>query len=272
MITRIAPTPSGFIHLGNCANFQLIDWFAAQHGASVALRIDDVDADRYRLEYVHDVFRVLDWLGISWQSGPREPREFEASFSLRSRTDYYFAQLVDGSDTGLTTYACGCSRAELTAAGSKSCVSGCRDRGVELRCGLSSLRVEVPPGTVVNVAGLDVDLADSVGDFVVWRRDGKPSYHLASVVEDRDLGTTHIVRGGDLLDSTAAQIFLAAGLRMPTVARARYLHHELITDAGGHKLSKSQIATGPLALTDENLLAVREAATRLAPAIGVNPR
>jgi glutamyl/glutaminyl-tRNA synthetase len=272
MITRIAPTPSGFIHVGNCANFLLIDWFAAQHGARVALRIDDMDADRYRPEYVRDVFRVLEWLEIPWHAGPRDPSEFESSFSLRSRTEYYFQELVDGTDAGLATYACACSRAELASAGAKSCVKGCRERGVALRPGHSLLRVDIPPGTVVNVGGLDVNLADSVGDFVVWRRDGMPSYHLASVVEDRDLGTTHIVRGRDLLDSTAAQIFLAAQLRMPTVVRARYLHHELITDADGHKLSKSQLSTGPLATTDENLQAVREAATRLAPTIGVNPR
>lgn len=272
MITRIAPTPSGFLHAGNCVNFLLIDWFAAQHGAEVALRIDDIDADRYRAEYVDDVFRVLRWLGVSWQSGPRDSGEFEGSFSLRQRTEYYFEQLVNPPGDRLVTYACACSRSALLSAGSLTCVSGCRERGVKLRTGSSSLRVAVPESTKANVAGLDVDLSQSLGDFVVWRRDGLPSYHLASVVEDRDLGSTHIIRGRDLLHSTAAQVFLAAGLGMPTVARATYLHHDLITDVAGRKLSKSRLSTGPLEPTNASLSSIRAAAAALAPTIGVAPR
>jgi glutamyl-tRNA synthetase len=79
-----------------------------------------------------------------------------------------------------------------------------------------------------------------MGDFVIWRRDDLPSYQLVSVIEDRDLGTTHIVRGEDLLASTAAQIFLAPALGADTLVTAFYLHHPLLTDVNGVKLSKSR--------------------------------
>ncbi len=81
-----------------------------------------------------------------------------------------------------------------------------------------------------------------MGDFIVWRRDDLPAYQLVSVVEDRDLGTTHIVRGRDLLASSAAQVFLADSIGASNVAAATYVHHELITDSDGRKLSKTQIS------------------------------
>ena len=89
-----------------------------------------------------------------------------------------------------------------------------------------------------------VDVAEEIGDVVVWRRDDLPAYHLASIVEDRDLGVTDVVRGEDLRASTAVQVFLAPYLGADAFARARFVHHALVTDASGAKLSKSQAGTG----------------------------
>jgi glutamyl-tRNA synthetase len=105
--------------------------------------------------------------------------------------------------------------------------------------------VVVEPGTVVAVGTERVSLDTEMGDFIVWRRDDLPAYHLVSVIDDRELGVTHIVRGRDLLPSSAAQMHLAPWLGAEGVRRATYVHHELVTDASGAKLSKSTLAHGP---------------------------
>jgi glutamyl/glutaminyl-tRNA synthetase len=261
VITRIAPTPSGYLHLGNCVNIQLIALLAERVQARIALRIDDADADRYRREYLDDIFRVLDRLGVDWQIGPRTADDFEAGFSQRDRREYYRSQL----DTlRLETYACTCSRSMIKAAGSRTCVGECRQRRLPLMAGRSALRVHVPAGTVVEVAGSDIDLAAAMGDFVLWRRDDLPAYQLVSTIEDRDLGTSLIVRGADLMDSTAAQVFLARGLGADSVERAVVVHHDLITDDEGGKLSKSQLDSGPLDLTDRRVAELRLRANDMA--------
>jgi len=100
--------------------------------------------------------------------------------------------------------------------------------------------VHVPIGTTISINGKEVRLDIELGDFVIWRRDDLPAYQLVSVLEDRDLGVTHIVRGEDLLASTAAQIFMAPTLGADNVVTANYVHHSLLTDASGVKLSKSR--------------------------------
>jgi glutamyl/glutaminyl-tRNA synthetase len=123
-------------------------------------------------------------------------------------------------------------------------VGGCRAFSRGHIPGETALRAVVTQGTVVAVDGANIDLATEMGDFIVWRRDDLPAYQLVSVVEDRDLGTTHIVRGKDLLVSSAAQIFLAPALAASNVADATYVHHPLINDAEGRKLSKSSLPKG----------------------------
>jgi glutamyl-tRNA synthetase len=241
VLTRIAPTPSGFLHAGNRRNFALTVEQARRWGADIALRIDDADADRYRREYVEDIFRTLHDMGILWQVGPANIADFEARWSQRTRIDYYRAELDQARERGLTAYACTCARAVQQGPASGGCAGGCRSRSLELVPGETALRVIVPEGTIVTVGGAGIDIAAEMGDFIVWRRDDVPAYQLVSVIEDRDLGTTHIVRGEDLLASSAAQVFLASSLGAPNVANATYVHHALITDEAGLKLSKSQV-------------------------------
>lgn len=240
-LTRIAPTPSGFLHEGNRRNFHITAELARECDAVLALRIDDADAARYRREYVDDIFDTLAALGVDWQIGPRDTEDFEAHWSQRAKTDYYRYELDRARDAGLELYACSCSRTAQRGPASGGCVGGCRAFSRGHIPGETALRAVVPQGTVVAVDGANIDLATEMGDFIVWRRDNLPAYQLVSVVEDRDLGTTHIVRGKDLLVSSAAQIFLAPALAASNVADATYVHHPLINDAEGRKLSKSSL-------------------------------
>lgn len=239
-LTRLAPTPSGFLHEGNRANFRAVAQVATDTGAEIALRIDDADAARYRREYAEDIFRTLRAMDVQWTIGPRDVDDFEAHWSQRIKTDYYRTELVRLRES-MTTYACTCSRTVQAGPATGGCVGGCRTRDLPLVPGESALRVVVPTGSSVRIGDLEADLAAEMGDFVVWRRDDLPAYQLVSVIEDRDLGTTHIVRGRDLLASSAAQLFLAPSVGAENVAEATYVHHELITDSDGRKLSKTQI-------------------------------
>jgi len=240
MVTRIAPTPSGFLHAGNRHNFQATADLARGLDIPLALRIDDADAARYRSIYADDIFKVLHDLGIEWSIGPRDTTDFEAHWSQRKKTDYYRGELALLRNSKVDTYVCRCSRSVIRGVPSGGCPGQCRIAEHELVAHESALRVHVPIGTTISINGKEVRLDIELGDFVIWRRDDLPAYQLVSVLEDRDLGVTHIVRGEDLLASTAAQIFMAPTLGADNVVTANYVHHSLLTDASGVKLSKSR--------------------------------
>lgn len=270
MITRFAPTPSGYLHAGNAANALLVWGLARQLGGTVALRIDDLDAARYRPAYVDDIFDLLPWLGLTWQHGPRDRRDLEEHHSGRLRTARYRSALDTAAQAGLELYACRCSRRMLAGPATGGCPGGCRTASHALVPDESSLRAHVPPGTVMTVDGHDVDVAAAVGDVVVWRRDDLPAYHLASVIDDEDLGVTHIVRGADLLESTAVQLFLAPYLGAERVRAATFIHHGLLTGPDGSKLSKSQLVTGePLPRTPEGREHLIDIARGLGAPVGI---
>ncbi len=232
-ITRLAPTPSGFLHEGNALNFLLVSALARSIGADVALRIDDLDVHRCRTEYADDIFDLLGWLDIAWQHGPRSRSDLDAHHSLRTRTEYYRAELDTARANGMDAFACRCTRTAIATSGGHTCVASCREQAYALAPGESALRTSTPHG-----------------DVVLWRRDDLPSYHLASIIEDRDLGTTHVVRGDDLRESTDIQRFLAPHFDAHDFANALFLHHRLITDDDGRKLSKSTMTTGPMPRDD----------------------
>lgn len=235
-ITRIAPTPSGYLHEGNALNFLLVAALSRARGTDIALRIDDLDVRRCRPEYVDDIFDVLAWLEVAWQRGPRDPADLESHHSLRTRTTYYRSELDVARANGMDAFACRCTRTEIATSGGRSCVASCREHAFDLIPGESALRTETPHG-----------------DVVLWRRDDLPAYHLASLIEDRDLGTTHVVRGEDLRESTDIQRYLARYFDADSFAHATFIHHRLIADAHGHKLSKSQLAAGPMTRDDATL-------------------
>lgn len=267
-ITRIAPTPSGFLHLGNAINFALISILAAHWDAEVALRIDDMDSSRARPEYVADIFATLDWLDISPSLGPKDHANFEQHFTMSARTGYYRSQLDLMMATDLQVFACACSRADLAASGGLHCAGACVSANLELETHRTSLRLRIPDDTVIEVNGVSIDLQVSHGDVVLWRRDGLPAYHLVTVIEDRDLGVTDIVRGADLLESSALHRWLSGYLNAPNVAQANYVHHALVTGADGAKVSKSRLGAGPLERTDLERSLVIERAAKLAAELG----
>ncbi len=267
-VTRIAPTPSGYLHLGNAVNFQLVDWLAHQYSACVLLRIDDIDAGRYRREYVDDVFEVLDWLSITPDRGPLNTQDFEANFSLGRRTSTYRDEAEHLLAAG-HAYVCRCSRRQAGAG--RACAADCASRKYELIAHESALRLRIPPEMRHELCSKASEGTDAVGDPILWRRDGLPAYHLASVIEDRDQGVTHIVRGQDLIEASRLHGYLATLLDAQDLASADFIHHPLVTDDQGFKLSKSRMSAGPMELTDRLRDHVQEIAARMAEPLGIKP-
>ena len=223
---RLAPTPSGFLHAGNACNF-ILNWLAArlQPSAQLLLRIDDLDADRKRPEYVQDVFDTLDWLGLDWDLGPRSPDGFEKNWSQHGRLPAYFALLEELRANG-HLFACKKSRREL-APFQGQYPAAFRQQGFDLDAADVAWRIKTPTD------------AAFPPDFIVRRRDGIPAYQIASLADDLHFGITHIIRGEDLAGSTASQLFLAESLCRPAFSKIQFLHHALLLDEQGAKLSKS---------------------------------
>lgn len=270
--TRIAPTPSGYLHLGNAFSFILTWLIARKENGSVLLRIDDLDAQRKRSEFVEDIFETLDWLGLDYDEGPVGPDEFERVYSQRCRLDLYREALDRlGGDESL--FACGCTRGTVRSASDGLHPSSCRARGLSREAENVAWRVATPVGAPVEWADADrasrsVDLHNSMRDFVVRRKDGLPAYQLASLVDDSHFGVNYIVRGEDLLDSTAAQFHLAKLLGEARFSDTSFVHHSILYADDGTKLSKSAGASSIRAMrgrdpTPEKLY------QRLSPLLGL---
>lgn len=218
--TRIAPTPSGYLHEGNAFNFVLTWMLARRIGASILLRIDDVDQEKVHPQFVDDIYQSLEWLGIEYTQLP----------SQRLRYDAYFTAIDDLVAKG-QVFACSCTRAELRAASATMTYTGtCAHKGLPLDTPETSLRWNAP---------------DAAIPFPILRqKNGAPAYMIASVVDDVQFGITHIVRGEDLRAASETQRLLAAHVEMlAPFQQIEIIHHPLITDDDGQKLSKSQGST-----------------------------
>jgi glutamyl/glutaminyl-tRNA synthetase len=268
-VTRIAPTPSGYLHLGNAVNILLTHWWARAHGAQLVLRIDDFDTGRLRARYLEDVFDTISWLGVGVDLGPADPDDFRSEWSMSARTASFRA----AADHLLAThqdsvFVCRCSRRQLDPMG--RCVSGCRTAGLTRAPGRSVVRVRVVPGTTARVGPHTVSVP--AGDHVLWRRDDLPAYQLGSVVADEELGITAVVRGLDLLDSSALQVHLAGLLPAPGFLSAELVHHELLTAPDGSKLSKSAGAQAhPMDRTPGLLAEALRLAADIGHPLGIGP-
>ncbi|MEO8590124.1 MAG: glutamate--tRNA ligase family protein [Flavobacteriales bacterium] len=237
--TRIAPTPSGYLHAGNAIGFLITARLAQERKATLRLRIDDLDAERSRPAYIADIFDSLEWLGIRRDEGPTGPEDQAARWSQELRIPRYQELLSELAAAG-HLYGCTCSRQEIIAC-------SCREERITLDAPAVSWRLRVPDTCSLEVVGFNdrtrVDLAGLLHDPVLRQRTGRPAYQIASLADDVDHGITFIVRGVDLLPSTACQLYLAQLLGLGTFAHVRFLHHPLITDAKGNKLSKSEGAS-----------------------------
>lgn len=239
--TRIAPTPSGFLHLGNLFSFSLTAALARQTGASILLRIDDLDEARVRREYVEDIFSSLRYLRIPWDEGPEDYREYEEKYAQRHRMALYRDALETLRKAG-AVYGCDCSRKRGADP------HRCREARLSLDAPGVGWRLRAPAGMPVSPLLLgephgERTLPASMEDFLVRKKDGDPAYQLTSVVDDDAFGVDLIVRGDDLWPSTLAQHSLAAILPGNGFGKITAWHHPLLTDAAARKLSKSAGAT-----------------------------
>jgi glutamyl-tRNA synthetase len=253
-VTRLAPSPTGALHLGNARTF-LVNWLLArQMGWRIVLRMEDLDGPRIKRGADRQAVEDLRWLGLDWDEGP----------IYQSPRMQLYSDAIERLIAGGHAYPCVCSRREVDAAASAphaedgatvypgTCrgryqtVSEARERGGRE----PAVRFAVAPGVVefddLSAGHQAVDVAARLGDFVVAKSacdkgDGTtlwtPAYQLAVVVDDADMGITDVVRGQDLLDSAPRQmlVYRRLGLagRVP-----RYYHLPLVTGADGRRLAK----------------------------------
>ena len=329
--SRIAPTPSGFLHAGNVYNFLLTYLFTRAFDGILYLRIDDYDLPRYRRQYVENIFRVLDMLGVDFDDGPSGVGEFETKFSSKFRLGAYQNALKTLEQKGVC-YACECSHSMKSSFKNGIYTRACADKNLKFKKDETAMRFRVLDVAEIcigqnlinfdalrgdadglanqtsgfcgnkqttqngvanglkksaNLVGSDreksdgkkfnlstvgnsgesflnsancvlnltdetafetekftqtqsVNLAQILGDFVVWKKDDTPAYNLASLVDDEMLGVNLLVRGEDLLACSAAQKYMAQMLGYGFES-ANFIHHGLLAH-GGKKLSKSSSA------------------------------
>ncbi|NJN35026.1 MAG: tRNA glutamyl-Q synthetase [Saprospiraceae bacterium] len=221
--TRFAPTPSGYLHAGNGVSF-IITWALARtFDGSILLRIDDLDAARRRLEYLEDIFQTLNWLGLDYDEGASGVADFLQNYSQHTRLNLYNQALrklqnLTTEHTHDLIYACRCSRRKIQETARNGIYPNtCRTAHIDLSAPDVAWRLRLPEGVKVIFSewqkGLQtIDLEQVVGDFVVYQKNRLPAYQLASVIDDDFFGINFVVRGADLLPSTAAQIFISAHL------------------------------------------------------------
>lgn len=246
-LTRIAPTPSGFLHLGNVYAFLVTAALAERHGLRIRLRIDDLDRTRFREAYLNDIFALLEALDLTWHEGPANSTAFLKEDSQLHRLDLYDGALQKLADAG-KVYACSCSRADLVDG--KHANAACRARNLSLHEPQNAWRLNTATNAAVRMRNWqgqtqDFLLPADLSDPVLRRKAEKvgsrplPAYHLACVVDDVLYGTTHLVRGQDLFESSLIQLHLAEQLEASDFLKMGMLHHPLILGPNGQKLSKS---------------------------------
>jgi glutamyl-tRNA synthetase len=225
--SRIAPTPSGFLHIGNILNFILTDRYTRERNGSLLLRIDDIDSDRVKDEYLEDIFKTIEWLGIIIDIGPSGVEDFKKNWSQHNKINRYqevFNQIKN-------KYPCNCSRKEIiTRTGTNKYDSFCKYQNI------------IPDPTKNNIRVVSTN--DQIEDFIIWKKNNTPSYQLSSLVDDIDYNINFIIRGNDLKESTNIQIYLSSLIEKNYFAKSKFIYHPLINDDTGEKLSKSTLTSG----------------------------
>jgi glutamyl-tRNA synthetase len=294
---RLAPSPTGLLHLGHARTFWTAAQRAAQHHGQLILRNEDLDPQRCKPEFVRAMYEDLNWVGIEWTEGPDRGGPF-APYSQSERRPHYLAAWKSLRALGLI-YPCTCSRKDVAQSPSAPHENDtdddpiypghCRPTPSEDHPNLCeddpisrgdnpnswgdgrlarpaeaklrgthpdsrkldrvtnpdpppapNWRFRVPDGEEIRFTDLHLGpqlfiAGRDFGDFIVWRRDNVPAYQLAVVVDDAAMQITEVVRGADLLKSTARQILLFRALDLPIPA---YYHCDLIRDESGVRLAK----------------------------------
>ena len=234
---RFAPSPSGPLHAGSLVAAMASYVHARQHHGAWLLRMEDVDETRTRAGAADDILRTLDALGFAW----------DGKVIYQSQRKERYAEVLEKLIDAGHAYPCACSRADVAETGRLGSLGwiypgSCREgipggkkaRVIRLRTNDEPVRFQDM------IAGAQSQRIESeLGDFVIRRADGYTAYQLAVVVDDGDQGITHVVRGADLLSSTARQIYLQRLLGLPC---PEYAHTPLVLDEQGRKLSKQDRA------------------------------
>lgn len=266
---RLAPSPTGYMHVGHARTFWTAWQRTRQAGGALVMRIEDLDPERSKNLYTEAALDDLRWLGIRWLEGPDRGGPCGPYVQSKRRAHYLAAwrKLLDGG----FLFPCTCSRKDLASAlgaphessSSKGKLEPLDDEPIypgtcrhqlarlpqlpgptasfeEETPGGVNWRFRVPEGEAIEFVDRNLGpqrfvAGEDFGDFVLWRRDDVPSYQLACVVDDAAMGITEVVRGADLLKSTARQILLyrALGLTPPA-----FYHCKLVVDHNGRRLAK----------------------------------
>lgn len=247
LLTRFAPTPSGYLHTGNAFSFILTWLLARLQGGKILLRIDDLDNERLRPAYLDDIFYSLDWLGLDYDFGPSGAADFYGQWSQHKRMDLYRAALTNLEPC---LFACVCSRKQWQQASLDGQYPGtCIARQLPLASPDAVWRLLTPADAEIcfRAAGCNTPRRERPADWmrhpVVRRKDGLPAYQLASVADDCHFGVNWVVRGQDLYASTVIQCYIAQKLGQVAFADITFYHHPLLKGADGKKLSKSAGST-----------------------------
>jgi glutamyl-tRNA synthetase len=279
--SRLAPSPTGHLHLGHARTF----WFAQQRAraanGTLILRNEDLDSARYQMQFVAAMLEDLRWFGFEWSEGPDLGGDC-APYNQSERMNFYRAAF-EKLRAGNFVYPCYCSRKDIAAAaraphaedddepiypgtcreraevrGQRTEIRNQRSEVSPLTSGLRPLtsvpkpawRFRVPDGEAINFTDENLGAQSFIagkdfGDFIVWRRDDFPAYQLACVADDDDMRISEVVRGADLLKSTARQLLLyrALGHTPP-----KFFHCELLRDEHGVRLAKRHDALSLRAL------------------------
>ncbi len=281
---RLAPSPTGYLHVGHARTFFTAWQRARDAGGTLVMRMEDLDPDRSRAQYADASYDDLRWLGVRWQEGPDKGGPFGPY--IQSKRRHHYLDVWRKLHRGGFLFPCRCSRKDLELAlgaphesaaytGGKAepledepIYPGTCRRGSNYAPQLpgptrqelespegANWRFRVPEGEVIEfddrnmgrqrfIAGVDF------GDFIVWRRDGTPSYQLACVTDDAMMEITEVVRGADLLKSTARQILLYRALGVEPPA---WFHCRLVLDQYGRRLAKRNAALSLQALRQRGI-------------------
>lgn len=278
-ITRLAPSPTGALHLGNARTF-LINWaMARQQGWSILLRIEDLDGPRVKAGAEQQAIETLAWLSIDWDIGPIRQSDslapYEAAMeTLTSRSLAYPCALTrkeieaaasaphapEPQPAGISHEEAQIGRESVFPASLRPVVTprpfnhGCDERGEP-----TNWRLVCPDEAIVFTDALAGEVtdrpADSIGDFVLWTKRNEPSYQLAVTVDDDRQGVTQVVRGDDLLASAARQILLRRLLGLPE--RITYTHLPLVVGEDGRRLAKRHGDTRLTTYREQGVVAER---------------
>lgn len=260
---RIAPSPTGLLHIGHACTFWIAYQRAIGQGGTLVFRNEDLDPQRSKANFATAIMEDLHWLGIRWQEGP-DLGGPSAPYEQSRRRQIYLDAWRLLRDGGFI-YPCNCSRKDhaVSAAAPNEgddepmYPGRCRDKIAEAKrydapAGVN-WRFRVPDGDPIAFDDLHQGAQSYVagrdfGDFVVWRRDDVPAYQLAVVADDAAMQITEVVRGADLLKSTARQLLLIRALGLPIPA---YYHCDLVRDETGVRLAKRHDALSLRALREQ---------------------